>query len=111
MFCVLAGCASYFTTVGLDFSGILLSIFVGTLVAVSCSKLFSKITKSPPLVYLVPGIIMLVPGSKAFIGLSSIFFDATSTQHNMGIQIVYIFMGIIGGLIFSGSFVERARVK
>jgi uncharacterized membrane protein YjjP (DUF1212 family) len=109
LFCILAGFASYYTAVLLSFSGILLSIFIGTIVAVSCSKLFSRLTKSPELVYLVPGLIMLVPGSKAFIGLSSFFLDAAETHGNMGEQIVYIFMGIIGGLLFSGSFVEAKR--
>lgn len=107
IYCVLAGFASFFTTTLFDFTGILVSIFIGTIVAVTISKLFSKITKSPQLVFLVPGIVMLVPGSKAFIGLSSVFLDATNTQSNMGEQVLYIFMGIIGGLIFSGSFVDR----
>ncbi|WP_282124935.1 threonine/serine ThrE exporter family protein [Marinifilum flexuosum] len=107
LFCVIAGFSSYYTTTLFDFTGILISIFIGTLVAVSCSKLFSKITKSPELVYLVPGIVMLVPGSKAFIGLSSVFLNAGNTYSNMGEQILYIFMGIIGGLIFSGSFIDR----
>ncbi|MBI9068587.1 MAG: threonine/serine exporter family protein [Salinivirgaceae bacterium] len=107
IYSVIAGCASYFTAVLFDFTGILFSIFLGTIVAVSCSKLFSKITKSPELVYLIPGTIMLVPGSKAFIGLSSVFIDAGGAQSNMGVQIMYIFMGIIGGLIFSGSFMDR----
>jgi uncharacterized membrane protein YjjP (DUF1212 family) len=107
LFCVIAGFVSYFTTTLFDFSGILMSIFTGTIAAVCCSKIFSRITKSPELVFLVPGIIMLVPGSKAFIGLSSVFLHAEGAPHNMGEQILYIFMGIIGGLIFSGSFIDR----
>lgn len=106
LYCVIAGFVSFFTTTLFDFTGILVSIFIGTIVAVSVSKLFSKITKSPQLVFLVPGIVMLVPGSKAFIGLSSVFLSQAGTQSNMGEQVLYIFMGIIGGLIFSGSFMD-----
>lgn len=106
---VIAGFASYYTTYLLGFTGVLLSIFIGTIVAVSVSKLFSRITGSPELVFLVPGIIMLVPGSKAFISLSSVFLDAAPGQSNMGEQVLYIFMGIIGGLIFSGSFIEKRK--
>lgn len=109
LFCVIAGFMSFYTTTLLDFTGILVSIFIGTFVAVLASKLFSKITKSPELVFLVPGIIMLVPGSKAFIGLSSVFLNEGNTHSNMGEQILYIFMGIIGGLIFSGSFIDRRK--
>lgn len=106
LYCVIAGFVSFYTTTLFDFAGILVSIFIGTIVAVSISKLFSKITRSPQLVFLVPGIIMLVPGSKAFIGLSSVFLGAGGVQSNMGTQVLYIFMGIIGGLIFSGSFID-----
>ena len=111
LFSVIAGFLCYFTTTLFEFAGLLVSIFIGTLVAVSISKLFSKLTKSPELVFLVPGIIMLVPGSKAFIGLSSVFLNASSTQSNMGEQVLYIFMGIIGGLIFSGSFIDKSIEK
>lgn len=106
---MIAGCASYCTTIVMDFAGLMISIFVGTIVAVLVSKLFSQITKSPELVFLVPGIIMLVPGSKAFIGLSSILMVSDPAHDNMGEQILYIFMGIIGGLIFSGSFIENRK--
>jgi uncharacterized membrane protein YjjP (DUF1212 family) len=107
IYCILAGFISYQVTAWLDFSGLLLSIFIGTIVTVNISKLFSWITKSPPLVFLVPGIIMLVPGSKAFISLSSVLIDTGQAHSNMGEQVLYIFMGIIGGLIFSGRFIAR----
>ncbi len=106
-FCILSGLISFYTVILFEPVGLLISIFFGTIAAVVISKLFSKITKSPELVYLVPGTIMLVPGSKAFIGLSSMFSIAETSQSNMGLQIAYIFMGIIGGLIFSGSFIQN----
>lgn len=109
IFGVMAGFASYYTTLLFDFTGLLMSIFIGTIVAVMVSKVFSSITKSPELVFLVPGIIMLVPGSKAFIGLSSILIDAAPQSANTGEQILLILMGIIGGLIFSGSFIENRK--
>ncbi len=104
---VIAGFICYFTTTMFDFAGLLVSIFIGTIVAVLISKLFNRITGSPELIFLVPGTIMLVPGSKAFISLSSVFIDTTNTYSHMGEQVLYIFMGIIGGLIFSGTFMDR----
>ncbi|PLW98853.1 MAG: hypothetical protein C0593_04545 [Marinilabiliales bacterium] len=106
-FCVLSGFASYYTALLLGDAGILLSVFIGTVVAVTFSRVLSIITKTPRLVFLVPGIIMLVPGSKAFIGLSSILLDSGPAHNNMGEQILYIFMGIIGGLLFSGRFMDK----
>ena len=95
----------------LDFTGILVSIFLGTIVAVTTSKIFAHITKVPRLVYLIPGIIMLVPGSKAFIGLSTMFLETQVSNGYMGEQVLYIFMGIIGGLIFSGTFMDKRLVN
>ncbi|MCU4176425.1 threonine/serine ThrE exporter family protein [Carboxylicivirga sp. N1Y90] len=106
---VITGFSCFYVTTLFDFTGILVSIFIGTITAVSTSKLFSKLTKTPRLVYLIPGLIMLVPGSKAFIGLSTVFLDSSvNSGSNMGEQVLYIFMGIIGGLIFSGSFMDKA---
>ncbi len=104
---VATGFICFYTTMLLDFTGILVSIFFGTIVAVIISKLFARLTKAPRLVYLIPGIIMLVPGSKAFIGLSTLFLDTEISNSYMGEQVLYIFMGIIGGLIFSGSFMDK----
>ncbi|MBR8537744.1 threonine/serine exporter family protein [Carboxylicivirga sediminis] len=108
---MVTGFVCFYTTLLLGFTGILVSIFFGTIVAVAISKLFTHLTKVPRLVYLIPGIIMLVPGSKAFIGLSTLFLDAQVSNSNMGEQVLYIFMGIIGGLIFSGTFMDRRLGK
>lgn len=109
---VTTGFICFFTTTFLESTGILVSIFLGTITGVTISKLFSKINRAPQLVYLIPGIIMLVPGSKAFIGLSTVFLNSsTSHSSNMGEQILYIFMGIIGGLLFSGTFMDRSLIQ
>lgn len=111
-FSVITGFVSFYTTIFLQSLGILLSIFVGTIFTAIASKFFSQLTKTPRLVYLIPGIIMLVPGSKAFIGLSSLFIKQDlAADYNMGEQVLFIFMGIIGGLIFSGSFMNANTKK
>lgn len=111
-FSVITGFVSFYTTIFLQSLGILLSIFVGTIFTAIASKVFSQLTKTPRLVYLIPGIIMLVPGSKAFIGLSSLFIKQDlAADYNMGEQVLFIFMGIIGGLIFSGSFMNANAKK
>jgi uncharacterized membrane protein YjjP (DUF1212 family) len=105
LLCVLVGFISFYTAYLLEFMGILASIFIGTIVVVICCKYFSRISKTPQIVFLMPGIVMLVPGSKAFIGLSSVFGDSSvDTPSNMWMQVAFILMGIIGGLLFAGSF-------
>ncbi|WP_430810172.1 MULTISPECIES: threonine/serine ThrE exporter family protein [unclassified Carboxylicivirga] len=108
---VLTAFICFLTTSLLNFTGLVVSIFVGTIVAVATSKLFAHLTKTPRLVFLIPGIFMLVPGSKAFIGLSTLFIDKQVSDTSMGEQVLYIFMGIIGGLIFSGTFMDKKLKK
>lgn len=102
---VLTGVSGFFLTVIFSGYGILLSTFIGSIVVVAISVLFNKITKSPKTVYLTQGIIMLVPGSKSFMGLSSSYINPTITNsNNLFEQVAFILMGIIGGLLFAGVF-------
>ncbi|MDV7188358.1 threonine/serine exporter family protein [Lutibacter sp. TH_r2] len=102
---VLTGVTGFFLTVAFSNYGILISTFIGTIAVVTISKLFSKITKSPKTVYLIQGIIMLVPGSKSFMGLSNSFLKSSIINTtNLFEQVAFILMGIIGGLIFAGVF-------
>lgn len=110
LFGVLTGATGFFTTVIFSDYGILISTFVGTLAVVTISNLFSRITKSPKTIYLTQGIIMLVPGSKSFMGLSSSFLNSSIINTtNLFEQVAFILMGIIGGLIFAGVFKDTTE--
>jgi len=104
LLCLAIGFISYYTTILLEPAGLMISIFIGTIVTMLTSVLFRKLYNSPKIVFKMVGIVMLVPGSKAFISLSS-FFGTSSpdTPSNMGLQVMYIFMGIIGGILLSGG--------
>lgn len=105
LFGVLTGAIGFFLTYSFSVAGILLSTFVGSIGVVIFSHLFSKITKTPKVVYVTQGIIMLVPGSKTLFGLSNVFLNTTIVNvGNIGEQVAYILMGILGGLLFSGVF-------
>ena len=102
---ILTSIISYSVTVLLSFTGILISTFIGSITVVLVSHLFSYITRSPRHIFITQGIIMLVPGSKAFMGISTIFLGSPiENAGNLGSQVAYILMGVIGGLLFSGSF-------
>ncbi|PQJ72352.1 threonine/serine exporter family protein [Polaribacter butkevichii] len=113
LFGVLTGASAFFTTVLLSGYGVLVSTFFGTLVVVGVSRLFGRISKTPKTVYLIQGVIMLVPGSKSFMGLSNSFFNPSTTtgSANLFEQVAFILMGIIGGLLFAGTFRERKPRK
>ncbi|WP_064966889.1 threonine/serine ThrE exporter family protein [Tenacibaculum ovolyticum] len=111
-FGVLTGALAFFMTVLLSGYGILVSTFVGTLAVVGISRLFGRISKTPKTVYLTQGIIMLVPGSKSFMGLSnSLLNSSIAGSVNLFEQVAFILMGIIGGLLFAGTFRERRNKK
>ncbi|OAD45981.1 threonine/serine exporter family protein [Polaribacter atrinae] len=112
-FGVLTGVLAFFITVFLSsVLGILVSTFVGTLAVVGISRLFGRISKTPKSVYLTQGIIMLVPGSKSFMGLSNSFFNPSITASaNIFEEVAFILMAIIGGLLFAGTFRERKPRK
>ncbi len=104
--CVIIGFVSFALMISLESLGLMISTFLGAISVVIISKLLKKITGAPRIVFSTLGIIMLVPGSRAFIGLTSAF-EINSTMQSAGYigeQVVYVLMGIIGGLIFSGVF-------
>lgn len=109
---VLTGVFVFFLTVSFSGLGVLLSTFIGTIAAVAISNLFSRFTKSPKTVYLTQGIVMLVPGSKSFMGLSNSFLNSSIiTADNLYQQVIFILMGIIGGLLFAGVFRNQQGAK
>jgi len=102
---VLTGVSVFFLTVLFSGYGALISTFIGTIAAVAISNLFSRITKTPKTVFLTQGIVMLVPGSKSFMGLSNSFLNSSIIiADNLYEQVAFILMGIIGGLLFAGVF-------
>lgn len=113
LFGALTGITAFFMTVLLSGYGVLVSTFVGTLVVVGVSRLFGRISKTPKTVYLIQGIVMLVPGSKSFMGLSNSFFSPSTSTGSSDLfeQVAFILMGIIGGLLFAGTFRDRAPRK
>ncbi|AUC83994.1 hypothetical protein CW731_01215 [Polaribacter sp. ALD11] len=113
IFGVLTGVIAFLMIVLFSGYGVLVSTFIGTLVVVGISRLFGLISKTPKTVYLIQGVIMLVPGSKSFMGLSNSFFNPSTTtgSANLFEQVAFILMGIIGGLLFAGTFRERSPKK
>jgi len=102
------GVLVFFTTVLFSGYGVLFSTFIGTIMAVAISHFFNRISKTPKTVFLTQGIVMLVPGSKSFMGLSNSFLNSSIIiADNIYEQVAYTLMGIIGGLLFSGVFRKR----
>ncbi len=88
--------------VGGMYLGVALGAFVGAFALGIYSNIFSRLMKLPSSIVKLLGIVVLVPGSKVYIGLNT----AVSGQHiinvtDIGSQAFLIFMSLVAGLIFA----------
>ncbi|WP_158770497.1 threonine/serine exporter ThrE family protein [Paraglaciecola sp. L1A13] len=79
-----------------------LSTFVGAFALGVYANLFTRIANAPASLVSMQGLIVLVPGSKTYIGLNSFVSgqDFVQAEH-IGQETFLIFMSLIAGLIFA----------
>ncbi|WP_462159687.1 threonine/serine exporter family protein [Pseudoalteromonas sp. GB56] len=79
-----------------------LGTFVGAMAVGVFSNLFNRIANAPASIVAMQGLIVLVPGSKTYIGLNSLIEgqDFVYADH-IGQQTFLIFMSLVAGLIFA----------
>ncbi|MFT5756682.1 MAG: uncharacterized membrane protein YjjP (DUF1212 family) [Alteromonadaceae bacterium] len=87
---------------GAMYLGIALGAFVGALALGLYSNIFSRLMNLPSSIVKILGLVVLVPGSKVYMGLNSaisgqVMLNATDVSS----QAFLIFMSLVGGLIFS----------
>ncbi len=79
---------------------------VGALAVGVYANLYSRIRNTPTQIVLLPGIVLLVPGSKAYMGLDSMVTgQAFLANTYSGSQILMAFMAIVAGLMFANLIV------
>lgn len=108
---VLAGIVAFFSTqlAALYFDPSI-GIFFGALAVGIYSNLFARWMKAPASIALLQGIVILVPGSKAYIGLNVLIVGETMlNQSHIGAQVFLIFMSLIAGLIFANVAVPPRK--
>jgi uncharacterized membrane protein YjjP (DUF1212 family) len=108
---VLAGYIAYGATLWAShYLGAALGAFVGAFALGLYSNFFSRITNLPSSIVMLLGLVMLVPGSKVYVGLSA----AVSGQNmlnapDIGTQSFLIFMSLVAGLIFSDGLLPSEK--
>ncbi|MEJ6476882.1 threonine/serine ThrE exporter family protein [Pseudoalteromonas piscicida] len=95
----IAYAASISSAVYFDYA---LGTFVGAFAVGVFSNIFNRTVNAPASIVAMQGLIVLVPGSKTYIGLNSLI-EGQSFVHadHIGQQTFLIFMSLIAGLIFS----------
>ena len=93
-----------------EYLGIALGAFVGAFALGLYSNLFSRLMNLPSSIVRLLGLVVLVPGSKVYIGLNS----AVSGQHmlnvpDLGSQTFLIFMSLVAGIIFSNAVIPHRK--
>ncbi|MBB1475913.1 threonine/serine exporter ThrE family protein [Shewanella sp. SG41-3] len=108
---VFAGIVAFFSAMlGGIYLGESIGIFVGALAVGIYSNLYARWMKAPVSIALLQGIVILVPGSKTYIGLNALISGETMlNQAHLGSQIFLIFMSLIAGLIFANVIVPPRR--
>ena len=76
--------------------------FLGAFAVGLYSNLFTRLAKAPAVIVAMHGLIVLVPGSKTYIGLNSLISGQDFVvSDGIGQQTFLIFMSLIAGLIFA----------
>ena len=93
-----------------NYLGVALGAFVGALALGIYSNLFSRLMNLPSSIVKILGLVVLVPGSKVYIGLNS----AISGQNmlnvpDLGSQTFLIFMSLVAGMIFSNALLPHVK--
>ncbi|AXR08208.1 threonine/serine exporter family protein [Salinimonas sediminis] len=79
-----------------------LATFIGAFVLGIFSNLFTRIANQPATIVSMHGLIVLVPGSKTYIGLNSFISGKNFVQaDHIGQEVFLIFMSLVAGLIFA----------
>ncbi len=106
---ILSGVIAYAAAfAGSAYLGEALGPFVGAFIVGVYANLFAKLTKSPASVVLLQGIVLLVPGSKAYISLNSLVLGESMVSiPNIGSQTFLIFMSIVAGILFANVAVPQ----
>ncbi len=84
--------------------------FLGAFAVGAYANLFARWRDLPAALVTLPGIVVLVPGSKVYVGLD----DAISNKQiltidNVGVQSFLLFMSLIAGLVFASAVVEPRK--
>lgn len=110
-YAIMCGFVGYFSTYWaskfLEFG---LGTFAGAFAVGVFANLFTRLAKAPATIVLMQGLIVLVPGSKTYIGLNSFVSgkDFVQAEH-IGQETFVIFMSLVAGLIFANVILPTKK--
>ena len=109
---LIAGYVSFGATLVMsDYLGYALGAFFGAFALGVYSNLFSRVMNLPSTVVMLLGLVVLVPGSKVYIGLNSAITgqEMVGNAGDIASQTFLIFMSLVAGLIFANVAVRSRK--
>lgn len=102
---ILVGLVAFVTsTLGTTYFDYGVGAFLGSFIVGVFGNFFTRFAKAPAVIVTMPGLIVLVPGSKTFISLNSyVAGEGFAYADHAGQQALVIFMSLVAGLIFANS--------
>lgn len=90
--------------------GLTLGAFLGSFVVGVYANLFARWRNAPAALVTLPGIVVLVPGSKLYVGLESVVSgkQIVAIDH-IGVQSFLLFMSLVAGLVFASAVVQSRK--
>jgi len=110
-FGILAGYIAFGATIlASPYLGYALGAFAGAFLLGIYSNLFSRLMNLPSSIVMLLGLVVLVPGSKVYIGLNTaVSGQVMLNSTDIGSQTFLIFMSLVAGLIFANVAVRSRK--
>ncbi|HEX8393143.1 MAG TPA: threonine/serine exporter family protein [Longimicrobium sp.] len=97
--------------VGARALGVELGAFAGAFAVGLASSIYARLQNRPPAVVLVPGILLLVPGSVGFRGLASLMERQTLAGIETAFSMMLTAVALVSGLLIAGVIAPERRVR
>lgn len=86
-----------------------LAAFVSGLLIASASNYYSRTSNKAAAVPLLPGLLLLVPGSIGFKGINSLINEDTLTGLNLSFEMFIVAVALVAGILFANILVSTKR--
>ncbi len=84
-------------------------VFVASVVITVLGNLYARRMNRPGALIRVPGVILMVPGSVGFRGLSSIFEQQVALGLDTAVQLATILVALVGGMLIGNALAPARR--
>jgi uncharacterized membrane protein YjjP (DUF1212 family) len=107
---ILAGVAGFYSArMGAWLLGPELGAFVGGFAVAAGSNVYARIANRPAMIPLVPGILLLVPGSLGFRSLSSLLERDVVTGIDTAFTMILVAVSLVAGLLMANATISPRR--